>query len=83
VALAPGRDKDPRKEPELRPVQLLAYGTVLRVSRRGKMLCRETPCKIDLPVGEVRLELRDEQAKREKTVTVEVKPNTDELRLEL
>jgi serine/threonine protein kinase len=83
VALAPGRDKDGRKEPQLRPVTLSAYGSVLKVSRRGKTLCRETPCKIDLPVGEVRLELEDESTKRQKTVTVEVKSTTSELKLEL
>jgi hypothetical protein len=38
---------------------------------------------VDLPVGEVRLELRDDQAKREKSVTIEVKPTTSELKLEL
>jgi eukaryotic-like serine/threonine-protein kinase len=83
VALAPGKDKDPPKVPELRPVQLIAYGSVLRVSRHGKVLCKDTPCKIDLPVGEVRLELHDEQTKADKTVTVEIKKTTDEIRLQL
>ncbi len=82
VALAPGRDREPRKEPEVRPVQLLAFGSVLRISRHGKVLCRETPCKIDLPVGEVRLDLRDDQSKSEKTITIAVKPTTNEIRLE-
>jgi hypothetical protein len=81
LTLAPTKERITMIEPSKRFVSVETGDTPVRVSRRNQMLCKDTPCLIELPIGTYSLQLqklneRGQALPEVKTVQVEVKPGS-------